>query len=128
MRRNYIKPFGEKVARARARLGFSQSRVAADLSISRTYLSQIENGAARNVTYRLAMMLQAYLGFSEEMPENVPPALACYAEVEGLSSDDVRMLINVKVRGRTPETIAQYRFIHKLLEVAVLNADGVTEP
>jgi len=65
-----LERFGENVRTERKNQGYSQADLADKVGISRTYLSQIEQGRAQNLSLRLAQRLSTVLGIKSPYQED----------------------------------------------------------
>ena len=123
-----LNDFGARVREQRRERSLTQEELAERLSISRTYLSQIEGGRAQNLSYRLATALAAELGIetpaTDQGLDPVPPSLQRYAEQAGLEEEDVATLAAVQYRGQRPETEDQWRILHQLIKVTLEKRGG----
>ncbi|MCS3632095.1 transcriptional regulator with XRE-family HTH domain [Salinibacter ruber] len=120
--------FGENVRRERKNQGYSQADLAEKVDISRTYLSQIEQGRAQNLSLRLAQRLSTVLGIKspyqeddedqEKDEEDIPQSLREFAEEDGLPPEDVRMLAGIEYRGERPQDPQQWRILYNVIKTA----------
>ena len=120
--------FGENVRTERKKQGYSQEDLAAKVDISRTYLSQIEQGRAQNLSLRLAQRLSTVLGIKspyqeddedeEKDEEDIPRSLREFAEDDGLPPEDVRMLAGIEYRGERPQDPQQWRILYNVIKTA----------
>jgi transcriptional regulator with XRE-family HTH domain len=120
--------FGENVRRERKKQGYSQADLAEKVDISRTYLSQIEQGRAQNLSLRLAQRLSTVLGIKspyqeddedeEKDEEDIPQSLREFAEEDGLPPEDVRMLAGIEYRGERPQDPQQWRILYNVIKTA----------
>lgn len=120
--------FGENVRTERKKQGYSQEDLAEKVDISRTYLSQIEQGRAQNLSLRLAQRLSTVLGIKspyqednegeEKDEEDIPQSLREFAEEDGLPPEDVRMLAGIEYRGERPQDPQQWRILYNVIKTA----------
>jgi transcriptional regulator with XRE-family HTH domain len=120
--------FGENVRTERKKQGYSQEDLAEKVDISRTYLSQIEQGRAQNLSLRLAQRLSTVLGIkspyqednegAEKDEEDIPQSLREFAEEDGLPPEDVRMLAGIEYRGERPQDPQQWRILYNVIKTA----------
>ena len=127
-----LQEFGALIRKHRREKDMSQEELAENAGISRTYLSQIEQGRAANLSLRLSTRLRELLGLlsvREQMAKaeavRVHPSLQAYAEAENLTDAEQRMLMHVSYRGKRPETIDQWRFLYNLIKTTIDNFDKV---
>ena len=119
-----LEHFGDRVRTARKNEGLKQAELADKVGISRTYLSQIEQGRARNLSLRLAQKLSEKLGI--ELPQSaqeqnseavdIPPSLAEFAKEEGIPEEDQRMLARIQYRGKKPQDAQQWRVLYSVIQ------------
>jgi transcriptional regulator with XRE-family HTH domain len=120
--------FGENVRRERKKQGYSQADLAEKVDISRTYLSQIEQGRAQNLSLRLAQRLSTVLGIKspyqeddeeeEKDEEDIPQSLRELAVEDGPPPEDVRMLAGIEYRGERPQDPQQWRILYNVIKTA----------
>ncbi|MCS3665058.1 transcriptional regulator with XRE-family HTH domain [Salinibacter ruber] len=120
--------FGENVRRERKKQEYSQEELAEKVDISRTYLSQIEQGRAQNLSLRLAQHLSTVLGIKspyqedeedeKKDEEDIPQSLREFAEADGLPPEDVRMLAGIEYRGERPQDPQQWRILYNVIKTA----------
>ena len=120
-----LEQFGDRVRAARKAQEMKQAELADKIGISRTYLSQIEQGRARNLSLRLAQGLSEKLGI--ELPQRgqvqgtddveIPRSLKEFAEEEGIPEKDQRMLARIQYRGKKPSNAQQWRVLYSVIQV-----------
>jgi transcriptional regulator with XRE-family HTH domain len=123
---NPLGHFGLRVQQHRKREGLSQAELADELDISRTYLSQIEQGHALNLSLRLAEKLSERLGITppasvqaaKQEEEEMPASLKAFADQDDIPEQDVRMLARIQYRGRRPQTAQQWRILYSVIKTA----------
>ncbi|WP_263835073.1 helix-turn-helix domain-containing protein [Salinibacter sp.] len=123
-----LERFGENVRRERKNQGYSQADLAEKVDISRTYLSQIEQGRAQNLSLRLAERLSTVLGITspyqeenkegEKGEEDIPQSLREFAEQDDLPPGDVQMLARIEYRGDKPQDPQQWRILYNVIKTA----------
>ena len=123
-----LERFGENVRRERKNQGYSQADLAEKVDISRTYLSQIEQGRAQNLSLRLAQRLSTVLGIKspyqeededeEKDEEDIPQSLREFAEQDDLPPGDVQMLARIEYRGEKPQDPQQWRILYNVIKTA----------
>lgn len=120
-----VESFGQKVRSRRLSEGWSQEELAEKTDISRNYLSQIERGVARNLSWRLVEQLTTELGLSaaeifglRRQPERLPPGLSEFARKADLPSRDVEMLSQIRYRGDQPSTPQEWELLYNAIKVA----------
>jgi len=116
-----LERFGENVRSERKKQGYSQEDLAEKVEISRTYLSQIEQGRAQNLSLRLAQRLSTVLGIKspyqeddedeEKDEEDISQSLREFAEQDGLPPEDIQMLARIKYRGEKPQDPQEWRIL-----------------
>jgi len=123
-----LERFGERVRTQRKKDGYSQADLAEKVEISRTYLSQIEQGRAQNLSLRLAQRLSTVLGIEspyqednedeEKDEEDIPQSLREFAEEDELPPEDIRMLAGIEYRGERPQDPQQWRILYNVIKTA----------
>ena len=126
-----LENFGDRVREARKKQELKQAELAGRVDISRTYLSQIEQGRARNLSLRLARRLSEAVGIEPPYPaeemnrevKDIPPSLQEFADEEGLPDKDVRMLANIEYRGKRPQNSQQWRVLYSVIKATAEGSD-----
>ena len=126
-----LENFGDRVREARKKQELKQAELAGRVDISRTYLSQIEQGRARNLSLRLARRLSEAVGIEPPYPaeemnrevKDIPPSLQEFADEEGLPDKDVRMLANIEYRGKRPQNSQQWRVLYSVIKATAEGGD-----
>lgn len=115
--------FGQRVRDRREREGWSQEKLAKEVSISRNYLSQIERGVAKNLSWQVVNRLATVLGLEATGEQwnlnNLPPGLADFARKAALPQGDIEMLARIQYRGRQPSTSAEWEMLYKAIKIAL---------
>lgn len=119
---------GPRLRRLREQKNLSLSRLAGMAGISKAYLHQIESGRSERPSaealYSLAQSLGtsiAYLLGKERQPEKpaVPHSLRLFARETGLSEQEVAMLAGIRYRGRSPRSVADWRYLYESIKRCV---------
>ena len=120
---NDLQHFGQRVREQRLAQGKKQEELADKVGISRTYLSQIEQGRARNLSLRVTQTLCKELGLEppQESPSKPNPSLQQFAGQENLPEKDVQMLAGIVYRGKQPESVEQWRLLYNLIKTTLGN-------
>lgn len=115
--------FGQRVRERRAREGWSQEELAKKVGISRNYLSQIERGVAKNLSWQVVNRLTTVLGLEATREQwdlaRLPPGLADYVRKADLPQGDIEMLARIQYRGRQPSTPAEWEMLYKAIKIAL---------
>jgi transcriptional regulator with XRE-family HTH domain len=115
--------FSEQVRTQRKAQKLSQQELAAQVGISRNYLSEIERGVATNLSWQVRQDLAAALGLSaggEAIgPTAWPIGLAEFALAAKLPEEDVQMLAGLKYRGQQPTTPEKWEMLYKMIKAAL---------
>jgi transcriptional regulator with XRE-family HTH domain len=118
-----------RVKQRRLEKGLSQSELARQMGITRTYLYRIEKGEATrpsaNVLQRLAQVLDTSVADLLEQPESVepaaiPPTLRRLAERDNLPSEDVAMLAAIRYRGQQPRSVEGWAHLLSTIRLVTL--------
>jgi transcriptional regulator with XRE-family HTH domain len=127
---------GKRIRKFREDKGITAAQLARDAEISRSYLSELENGTGNhrrpsaNVLYAIGKALGTSMSdllgrpMILEPPTKPPATLLQLAEADGLSQSDVEMLASIKFRGGIPNTLERWRFIYQ----AIRNSSGMDRP
>lgn len=117
--------FAKKVRDRRQQEKLSQQELADRVGISRNYLSQIERGQAKNLSWQVVEKLTSILGIKDdstgkrEETADIPSSLAEFAKNAGLPSDDVMMLARLKYRGQQPTTPEKWELLYNVIKMTV---------
>jgi transcriptional regulator with XRE-family HTH domain len=119
----------EQIRTRRLAQRLSLAELARRARISKGYLSQLESGQdgprpSADVLYRIAFALGASVGelLEKQLPRtgeeltDIPPELRALAEQAQLSDDDIKMLAQIRYKGRPPKTIEDYRFLYESIK------------
>lgn len=128
---------GPRIRTERKRQGMRLNALARAAEISPSYLSQLERGEreapSAEVLYRIAGALGKPVGELLEhefdvtdlgqLPDNLPATLRQFvrkrAAALGLVADDVRMLANLRYRGRQPATVEDWEDLLRFIRRAI---------
>ncbi len=124
------KAIGRRIKRYRLEKGITAAELADKARISRSYLSELENGKgdhkrpSADVLYRLGTALgismSALLGRPLiTRPSTQPPtSLIKFAEAHDLPDADVEMLASIRFRGEPPKTAERWAFIYNAIKTS----------
>jgi transcriptional regulator with XRE-family HTH domain len=127
MARDDARAIGKRIRAFRQEKEMSAAQLAKAAGISRSYLSELENGAGNHsrpsakVLYALGKALGVSMSDLLGRPlivesENTPsPSLLQFAEQDGLAQADIEMLASIKFRGEAPRTPDRWRFIYQAI-------------
>ena len=124
---------GARLRRLREKKNLSLSQLADLAGISKAYLHQIESGKSERPSaealYSLAQNLDtsiAHLLGKERQPEMlaVPHSLRLFAREARLSERDVAMLAGIRYRGRSPKSVADWRYLYESIKRSVGPVEG----
>lgn len=127
---------GRRIRKFRDEKGITAAQLARDAEISRSYLSELENGMGnhRRPSAQVLYSIGKALGVSMSdllgrpmilEPSTKPPAtLMKFAEQDKLNQSDVDMLASIKFRGEAPRSVERWRFIYQ----AIRNSSGMDVP
>lgn len=120
------KNISERIRRKREQVGLSQTELAQQSEISRTYLSLIERGEAKNISLNVLSRLAVALGttasaLTGETDQDVvlSPSLRKFALEDGIPFEDVLTLSRLALRGKAPETVEDWRRFYKAIAKAL---------
>jgi len=118
---------GQRVRRFRTDRGLSPSELAAKAGVSKSYLSELENGTGRaqrpsaDVLYRLGKALGVAMSDLLGRPVIIEPtrerpaSLVKFAKDAKLPEADIEMLAGIKFRGDQPRTPERWSFIYQAI-------------
>jgi|SRR5215213_7046058 len=113
--------WASRVKEERKRLGLSQAQLAAQVDISRNYLSQIELGKAGRVSHLIVIALNTALGIDPYTPVTDSPSLIQFARATRLPEADARMLAGIRYRGRQPESVEGWRVLYAVVKAVCIH-------
>jgi len=130
MASNDAKAIGKRIRQFRLDKDMSASELAAKAKISRSYLSELENGTGNHkrpsaeVLYAigkaLGVSMSELLGrpLILEPPKRPPQSLVRFAEQARLPQTDIDMLASIKFRGDPPRTPERWAFIYNAIKAS----------
>ena len=120
---------GQKIRQLRGEKGLSLNGLAEEASISKAYLSQLENDVSKQPSAEILLKIASALGvtiadlldqpvrvYAEDFEdEDIPYALREFIDERGdaldIQKEDVRMLMNIRYRGNQPKAIEEWEHI-----------------
>lgn len=127
---NDARAIGRRIKRFREEKGISPAELAARAGISRSYLSELENGKGEHKRPSAEMMYKVgkALGISmSELlgkplitePRTKPsPSLLRFARDNKIAQSDVEMLASIQFRGDAPQTPERWAFIYNAIKAS----------
>src|SRR5262245_6675590 len=127
MPRQDVKAIGKRIRAKREDKGITAARLAQDSGISRSYLSELENGSgahkrpSADVLYAIGKALGVSMSELLGRPLITAPvvkpsaSLRAFAETDGLAPSDIEMLASIRFRGEAPRTPERWRFIYQAI-------------
>lgn len=123
--RKEAKAIGRRVRKFRDERGLTQTQLAKDAKLSKSYLSEIENGETPRPSGRTLYALAQALGVTmsdllgrqllSNTEDKTPPSLRAFAEELNLPEADVRMLASINFRGGQPRTKERWAHIYSAI-------------
>lgn len=120
---------GQKIRQLREEKGLSLNGLAEEASVSKAYLSQLENDVSKQPSAEILLKIASALGvtiadlldqpvrvYAEDFEnEDIPKALREFIDKRGealdIQKEDVRMLMNIRYRGNQPKAIEEWEHI-----------------
>ena len=120
---------GQKIRQLREEKGLSLNGLAEEASISKAYLSQLENDVSKQPSAEILLKIASALGvtiadlldqpvrvYAEDFKdEDIPSVLREFIDERGdaldIQKEDVRMLMNIRYRGNQPKAIEEWEHI-----------------
>jgi transcriptional regulator with XRE-family HTH domain len=123
--RRQAKAIGNRVRRYRNERGLTLTRLAQEAKLSKSYLSEIENGETPRPSGRTLYALAEALGVTMSdllgrqllttHDEKVPASLRAFADELKLPEADVRMLASIRFRGGQPRSKERWAHIYSAI-------------
>ncbi len=133
MAKDDARAIGKRIRKFREDKDTTAAQLAKDAGISRSYLSELENGTGNhrrpsaNVLYALGKALGVSMSdllgqpLIVESTSKPSSSLLRFAEEDGLAQADIEMLASIKFRGEAPRSSDRWRFIYQ----AIRNSSGI---
>jgi transcriptional regulator with XRE-family HTH domain len=127
MPRDDAKAIGRRVKESREEKGITAAELAKASGISRSYLSELENGTGshKRPSARVLYAIGKALGVSmsqllgrpliNEPATKPPPSLLKFQAEDNIPDNDIEMLASIKFRGDAPRTADRWRFIYQAI-------------
>lgn len=119
----------DRIRRRREQKEWSLPRLAEEAGVAKGYLWELENGKALKPSASTLFRIASALGTTvadllgeDSNPSRhlkIPAALQRFAEKEGLTAEDVRMLAGVHYRGKRPVTEEDWRYVFQSIRRSV---------
>jgi transcriptional regulator with XRE-family HTH domain len=113
---------GARVRRLREERGYSLSDLAREAGIARSYVYQVERGESspthekiEAIAHALGVGVGELLGLDELEPA-VPDSLRTYAQQTRLPPADVRMLAQIRYRGKQPTSPEAWHALYSVIQ------------
>lgn len=119
------KTIGKSIGEYRKKRSVSQEKLAEDVGISRSYLSEIERGE-RNPSFSVIRKIADSLNASIEELEgknsvgrNIPESLRKFANEDDITEREVEMLSEIEYRGNQPESVGEWRRLYNIIKATL---------
>jgi transcriptional regulator with XRE-family HTH domain len=125
------KAIGRRILRYRKEKGMSATELAVKAGISRSYLSELENGTGNHkrvsaealyaIGKALGVAMSELLGkpfITAPTKAAPPPSLREFASKRGLPDADVQMLSGIRFRGEPPRSPERWAFIYDAIRAS----------
>ena len=128
---------GQKIRQLRKEKGLSLNGLAEEASVSKAYLSQLENDVSKQPSAEILLKIASALGvtiadlldqpvrvYAEDFEdEDIPYALRAFINERGdaldIQKEDVRMLMNIRYRGNQPKAIEEWEHILQTIRYVI---------
>ena len=126
---------GQKIRQLREDKGFSLNGLAEEASISKAYLSQLENDVSQQPSAKILLKIAAALGTTiadlldrpvrvrsddfREVPEGLRKLIDERGKELDIREEDVKMLMNIRYRGNQPETPEDWEHILRTIRIVM---------
>lgn len=119
----------EQIRKRRQEAGLTVAELARLASVSKAYISQLENninGArpSADVLLRIASALGTSVStllekeVSDQL-EDIPEELQKFALAEQLPKEEIKLLARIEYRGRRPKTVDDWKFLYEAIKRSV---------
>ncbi len=119
----------EQIRKRRQEEGLSVAELARLASVSKAYVSQLENNIngvrpSAEVLFRIASALGTSVSaLLEKQDDNqladIPEELQKFALSEQLPEEEIKLLARIEYRGRRPKTLDDWRFLYEAIKRSV---------
>lgn len=117
---------GRRIRKFRDDKGLTLTELAQRANVSKGYLSTLETSQTKSrpsgatlyaVAEALGVTMSDLLGrrLLTEPATDTPDSLLQFAEEDGLTESDVRMLAAIRFRGGPPQTVSRWRYIYQAI-------------
>ena len=128
---------GQKIRQLREDNGLSLNGLAEEASISKAYLSQLENNVSQQPSAEILLKIASALGitiadildqpvrvYAEDFEdEDIPNSLREFIDERGealdIQKEDVRMLMNIRYRGNQPKAVEEWEHILQTIRYVI---------
>lgn len=127
---------GQKIKQLRTEEGLSLNKLAQTASVSKAYLSQLENHPNKQPSAEVLLKIASALGttiadlldkpvrvqaedFHQEVPEGLRELMDKRGDALDIREEDVKMLMNIEYRGRKPETSEDWEHVLQTIRIVL---------
>lgn len=119
----------EQIRKRRQEAGLTVAELARLASVSKAYISQLENNIngvrpSADVLLRIASALGTSVStllekeVSDQL-EDIPEELQKFALAEQLPKEEIKLLARIEYRGRRPKTVDDWKFLYEAIKRSV---------
>lgn len=119
----------EQIRKRRQEKGLTVAELARLASVSKAYISQLENNIngvrpSANVLLRIASALGTSVStlLEKEVSDqlaDLPEELQKFALAERLPEEEIKLLARIEYRGRRPKTVDDWKFLYEAIKRSV---------
>ena len=119
----------EQIRKRRQEEGLTVAELARRASVSKAYISQLENNIngvrpSANVLLRIASALGTSVStlLEKEVSDqlaDLPEELQKFALAEQLPEEEIKLLARIEYRGRRPKTVDDWKFLYEAIKRSV---------
>ena len=126
---------GKKIRLLREEKGLSLNGLAEEATISKAYLSQLENDVSKQPSAEILLKIAAALGTTiadlldrpvrvrsddfRKVPEGLRKLIDERGKALDIREEDVKMLMNIRYRGNQPETPEDWEHILRTIRIVM---------
>jgi transcriptional regulator with XRE-family HTH domain len=125
----------QRIRQLREKKNFSLNKLAEVAGVSKAYLSQLENNVSKQPSAEVLFKIASALGTTiaelldkpvrvhsddfQEVPKGLRKLIDERGEVLDIREEDVKMLMNIRYRGKQPTTVEDWEHILQTIRIVM---------